>query len=103
MVLDRHVLAFHDADFAEVFAERGYIVRAGIGGPVSDKPDHRHRRLLRARREWPRCGAADYRDELATFHLTEGRQRLEPTSTWQDIELARISQEVTDRFCVACY
>jgi hypothetical protein len=54
VVLDRHVLAFHDADFAEAFAERGYMVRTGIGGPDSDKPDHRHRRLLRARGERPR-------------------------------------------------
>jgi hypothetical protein len=54
VVLDRHILAFRDADFAEAFAERGYKARTGIGGPVSDKPDHRQRRLLRARRERPR-------------------------------------------------
>jgi hypothetical protein len=53
VVLDRHTLAFHDADFAEAFAERGYIVRTGIGGPVSDKSDHWHPRLLRARRQRP--------------------------------------------------
>jgi hypothetical protein len=29
------------------------MVRTGIGGPDSDKPDHRHPRLLRARRERP--------------------------------------------------
>src|SRR5262245_40332082 len=66
MVLDSHVLAFHDADFAEAFAERGYIARTGIGGPVSDKRDHRHCGLLRPRRERPpgRC-AAEKRDEVA--------------------------------------
>jgi hypothetical protein len=33
-------------------------------------PDHRHRRLLRARRERPDGrGAADERDEIAAFQL----------------------------------
>jgi hypothetical protein len=39
----------------------------GIRHPIQ-KPDDRHRRLLRARREWPRgCCAADQRDELPAF------------------------------------
>ena len=34
-----------------------------------EEPDHRHRRLLRARGERPRCrSAAEKRDELAAFH-----------------------------------
>jgi hypothetical protein len=37
-----------------------------------EEPDHRHRRLLPARRERPsgRC-SAEQRDELATFQLIE--------------------------------
>src|SRR5215469_8457011 len=35
---------------------------------VSEKSDHRHRRLLRARREWPRRCAAEQRDEGAALH-----------------------------------
>ena len=36
---------------------------------VAAKPDHRHRRLLRARRQRPRGRrAAKQRDELASFH-----------------------------------
>jgi len=35
---------------------------------TADKSDHRHRRLLRARRERPRGRAAEERDELAPFH-----------------------------------
>jgi hypothetical protein len=31
-----------------------------------EKSDHRHRRLLRTRRERPRCRAAEKRDELAS-------------------------------------
>jgi len=36
---------------------------------TAEEPDHRHRRLLRARRERPRRRAAEKRDELATFHV----------------------------------
>src|SRR5215471_15329518 len=69
MVLNCHVLAFDWAGFVEAFAEGGDIARVGIGRPVSDKPDHRHRGLLRACRKRPRRRrAADERDELAAFH-----------------------------------
>jgi len=38
------------------------------GGCTVEKPDHRHRRLLRARREGPRrSSAAEERDEAAPF------------------------------------
>ena len=36
----------------------------------AEEPDHRHRRLLRARRERPRCRAAEQRDELAPLQLS---------------------------------
>ena len=72
VVLDCHVLAFDGAGFVEAFAERGRIARVGIGRSVSDKPDHRHRRLLCARRERPRGRrAAEQRDEIAPFQLIE--------------------------------
>src|SRR5262249_59725651 len=69
VVLDCHVLAFNGAGFVEAFAERGHIARVDFGRPESDKPDHRHRWLLRPRRERPRgrC-AAEERDEVATSH-----------------------------------
>ena len=71
VVLDRHVLAFDVAGFVEAFAERGHKARGGIGRPVSDKPDHRHRRLLRARGERPcTAAAAKKRDELASLHVS---------------------------------
>ena len=66
VVLDCHVLAFDGAGFVEAFTERGDIARVGIGRPVSDKPDHRHRRLLRARRKRPRsCCAAQCEYEFS--------------------------------------
>jgi hypothetical protein len=70
LVLDGHVLALDVAGFVETFAERGRKARGGIGRPVSNKPDHRQRRLLRTRRE-RLCGgcASDHRDELAPSHV----------------------------------
>ena len=66
---DRHVLAFDVAGFVEAFAKRGRIARVGLGRPVSDKPNYRHHRLLRARGERPRRSRpANKRDELAPPH-----------------------------------
>src|SRR5215831_19595829 len=42
--------------------------RAHIPDPALEKPDHRYRRLLRARRQRTRPRAAEQRDELATLH-----------------------------------
>jgi hypothetical protein len=55
----------------EALAERGHITRGGFGPPISYKPDHRHRRLLCARRKRPRGCAAEQSDELAPFQLVE--------------------------------
>src|SRR5262249_56826627 len=66
MVLHRHVLAVDVAGFVEALAEPGnkkHIGRSGV-----DEADHRHRRLLRPRRERPGCRAAEHRHELAAFH-----------------------------------
>src|SRR5262249_27828756 len=70
VVLDRYVLAFDVAGLVQAFAERAQIARGGIGRKASNNPDHRLRRLLRARRERQRdCRAAKERDELAPPHL----------------------------------
>src|SRR5262245_43084848 len=69
MVLDHHVLTLDVAGFAEAFTERGCMARGPIERPAADKADHRHGRLLRARRKRPcGCHAAKKRDELAAFH-----------------------------------
>jgi len=68
-IFDRHVAAFDEAGLAQAFAECG-----DIGSPSGwcftvEKPNDRHRRLLRARRERPRHRrAAEQRDELAAVH-----------------------------------
>jgi hypothetical protein len=49
--------------------KRGYVTAACFERPAVQKPNYRHRRLLRARRERPRCRRpAEQRDEFAPFH-----------------------------------
>src|SRR5262245_48483148 len=70
-VFDRHVPPLDIASVAQAMAERGGELRVRAGRPTIEEPDHRHRRLLRARRERPRGHrAAEQRDELAPFPLT---------------------------------
>ena len=49
VVLDRHVLALDVAGFIETFTEGSDKARRAVCRPVPDKPDKRHRRLLRTR------------------------------------------------------
>jgi hypothetical protein len=68
-VYDRHILALDIAALFEALAECAQTVGHRIGRPAVKKSDHRHCRLLRARRERPRgCCAAKQRDELASPH-----------------------------------
>src|SRR5262249_46333504 len=67
-IFDGYVSSFDIACLIETLTECGYLVRRAVGRCAVEEPDHRHRRLLRARRERP-CGcAAEQRDELAAFH-----------------------------------
>ena len=65
-VFDRHVLALDIAGVLQALAECAQAVRDHVRRSGFEKSDHRHRRLLRARRARPcrRC-AAEQRDELA--------------------------------------
>ena len=68
-------LALDVAAFAEALAETGDITCVTFGRPVSDKPDHRHRRLLRVRGKRPRGRrTSDKRDELAPLHCRPNAQ-----------------------------
>src|SRR4029077_18360968 len=68
-VFDCDILALYEARFLQALAERGHEVRRVGGRRAADKPDHWHRRLLRARRKWPSSSrAAEQRDELAPPH-----------------------------------
>jgi hypothetical protein len=52
-VYDRHVLALNIAGVFEALAKSAHTVRQSIRRPAVEEPDHRHRRLLRPRRERP--------------------------------------------------
>src|ERR1044071_7326311 len=68
-MFDRDVLALDVPSFRQATAELSYAERCVSERCTSQKPDDRHRRLLRARRERPRYRrAAEQRDELAPLH-----------------------------------
>jgi hypothetical protein len=52
-VYDRHVLALDIAGVLQALAKCAQSVRVGVRQCGVEEPDNRHRRLLRARREWP--------------------------------------------------
>src|SRR5262249_41255434 len=67
-ILDRHILALDEVGFTKALAECGQISCTIDRRRAAEEPHHRHRRLLRARRERPSGRAADERDELAAFY-----------------------------------
>src|SRR5262249_16167964 len=68
-VFDGHVLTFAIADLAQPPTKCGHEVRVRVWRAAAQKSDHRHPRLLRARRERPRDrSAAEQRDEIAARH-----------------------------------
>ena len=68
-ILDGDVLAFDESSVVETLPERIKDVFEPGSRRGPEKSDHRHRRLLRARRERPRRRrTAEQRDELAPFH-----------------------------------
>jgi hypothetical protein len=72
-IVDHHVTAFDVAGLGQAFAECGHEVRHLVRRRVPEKPNHRHRRLLRACSERPRCRrAAEQRDELASSEVEHG-------------------------------
>ena len=62
------VFALDIAGIFETLAKSAQTVRDLVRRSGFEKPDYRHRRLLRPRRDRPSsCRAAEQRDELATF------------------------------------
>src|SRR5262249_21629798 len=68
-VHDGGIVAFHVAGFGEAPPKSAQTVGQCLGRSGVEKANHRHRRLLRARRARPRCRrAAESQDEDAAFH-----------------------------------
>src|SRR5262245_40424973 len=64
-IFDCNVLAVDKARVFQTLTERSQEVRVVAGRPAAEEPNHRHRCLLRTRRERPRRRASEQRDELA--------------------------------------
>src|SRR5262245_12111170 len=68
-LLDDDIAAFDEPFLTQPFGEFRHEVRKRRGARAAKKTDHRHRRLLRPRRDRPRRRrAAEQRDELAASH-----------------------------------
>jgi hypothetical protein len=80
-VFDRHVLARDIAGLFQALTKAAQAIRDHLSRSVVEESDHRHRRLLRARRERPRGRAAEQRDELAPSHCLP-QDRDQPHSTY---------------------
>jgi hypothetical protein len=57
-ILNRHIPSFDESGIAQALAERSDKVCGAGGRRAPEKTNHRHCRLLRARRERPRDGRA---------------------------------------------
>src|SRR5262245_36583103 len=67
-IFDRYILAFDIPGFADALPKCGHKTRSVARRRAAEEPDHRHCRLLRARRQRPSRRAAEQRDERAALH-----------------------------------
>ncbi len=71
-VFDRHVPALGVTGLTQASLKSGKILARRLERCEVEKPDYRHRRLLRPRRERPSGRAAEQRDELPPSHVGHG-------------------------------
>src|SRR6516225_7024356 len=102
-ILDRHILAFDVPVFADALPECGHKTCSVGGRRAAEEPDHRHRRLLRARRERPRGSrAAEHRDECAPSHsISSSASNCNELGTWRPSALA-VCRLMTNSNLVDC-
>src|SRR3974390_3546412 len=68
LIIDFDIPALYIPSFVQALENRCEPFLETLGRPAIEKPDHRHRRLLRARRERPCRRATEKCDELAPLH-----------------------------------
>src|SRR5262249_10491485 len=101
-IFDRDILALDGTGFLQTLVERRYEMCIRTGRSAVEIADHRHRRLLRARRERPCSRAAEQRDELAAFHSITWSARWDSaggTSRFSDLAVFRL---ITNSNLVDC-
>src|SRR5262245_29423090 len=89
---EQNVIAFDIACLLQALTKCAQTLRERCSS--AKKPNHRHRRLLRPRRERPRRRAAEQRDELAPSHVWMA-------PAWQEIT-SRAAQKSLAVMCPAC-
>ena len=75
MIFDSHVLAFDIAGLLQALAEGAQTISTRVRQMAMEESDDRHRRLLRARHERPRCRAAEHTEKFAPSHVANPRRR----------------------------
>src|SRR5262249_30515815 len=103
-VHDRHVLALDVAGIFEALAKSAQPVRKRVRQWRSQKPDRRHRRLLRARRERPRRRAAEQREKLAPpdHSITSSARASKVSGMFKPSALALLRLSTVSYFTGAC-
>src|SRR5262249_30328979 len=76
--LDHDVLTLHEADFIQAAAEPSQLACHLLFGHIAETSDHRHRRLLRTRRERPSRRTAEHCNEVAAPHGLASAERITP-------------------------
>ena len=98
------VLPFDIAGVAERLEERRHIGHEGFPRTGVEEPDHRHDRLLRACREWPRGGcAAEQRDELAPSHSITSSARTSSVGGISRPSALAVFRLITSSKAVGCF
>src|SRR6516225_9283954 len=88
-VFDGYVLTLNITHVRKTAAERSIEAHGNRLPQAAEIANHRHRRLLRARRERPRRCAADECDERAAVHsITSSARASSIGGTWRPIVLA---------------
>src|SRR5262249_2019523 len=72
---ERDVPTLHVSGLIQTIAKCSYVMLSLIERRVGEESYHRHRRLLRARRNRPRCRAAEQCDEVAAGHSISSSAR----------------------------
>src|SRR5215475_3968821 len=83
-ILDHDILALDVAGFANALPECGQVACTISKRRAAEESNHRHRWLLRARRERPGRRTAEQRDERAALHI-RGHSITSSASNWIEL------------------
>src|SRR5262249_23455377 len=100
--IDLHILPSEIAEFAQPALERNHVSGRIFWRPAAEKSDHRHRQLLRARRERPGRRAAEQRDEVAADHSITSSARASSVGGTSRPRVLAVLRLITSSTFTAC-